>query len=68
MWLWKKTYSEHTPSYINFLLQNVHKKSSDQHVVNNVLNEAPKSNDAMHIVNNVCLSTMGTQKFSMAAI
>ena len=60
--------TDNTDIAISVPILNVHKKGSDQYVANNVLNEAPKSNDATHIVNNVCLTTMGTQKFSMAAI
>ena len=37
-------------------------------VENMVLNEAPNSNDATHVANNVCLTTMGTQQFSMVAM
>ena len=38
------------------------------HVANVVLNKAPNSNDAMHAGNNVCLTAMGAEQFSMAAI
>ena len=37
-------------------------------VENMVLNKVPNSNDAMRVANNVCLTTMGTQQFSMVAI
>ena len=38
------------------------------HVANVMLNEVPNSNDAIYVANNVCLSAVGTQQFSMAAI
>ena len=38
------------------------------YVANVVLNKAPNSNDAIRVVNNVCLTAVGTQQFSMAAI
>ena len=38
------------------------------HVANVVLNEVPNSNDAICVANNVCLTAVGTQQFSMAAI
>ena len=37
-------------------------------VANIALNEAPNSSDATHVGNNVCLTAMGAQQFSMAAI
>ena len=37
-------------------------------IANIGLNEVPNSNDTMHIGDNVCLITMGTQQFLMAAI
>ena len=37
-------------------------------IANIMLNETPDSNDAKRRVNNVCLTTMGAQHFSMAAI
>ena len=50
------------------MLNKVPNNNDATHVANIVLNKAPNSNDAMHIVNNVCLTTMGAQKFLMAAI
>ena len=38
-----------------------------KHKVLLVFNEAPNKNDTAHN-SNVCLTTMGTQQFSMAAI
>ena len=35
---------------------------------NSVLNKRPINNDATRVANNVCLTTMGTQQFSMVAI
>ena len=37
-------------------------------IANIVLNEAPNSNDGMLIGNNVCLTAVGAQQFSVAAI
>ena len=37
-------------------------------VANIVLNKAPNSNGTTHVANDVCLTTMGGQQFSMAAI
>ena len=37
-------------------------------VANIMLNKVPKSNDPMRVGNNVCLTVVGTQQFSMAAI
>ena len=37
-------------------------------IENIVLNEAPNGNDAKHVANNVCLNTIETQQFSVAAI
>ena len=37
-------------------------------IANIVLNEAPNSNDGTPIGNNVCLSAVGAQQFSVAAI
>ena len=37
-------------------------------IANIVLNEVPNSNDTMCIISKVCLTTMGAQQFSMAAI
>ena len=37
-------------------------------VANTMLNEAHNSHDATRVGNNVCLTAMGTQQFSMAAI
>ena len=37
-------------------------------IANIMLNEAPNSNDTMGVVNNVCLTAVGAQQFSMAAI
>ena len=37
-------------------------------VANIVLNEAPNSNDATHVGKNVCLTAVGAQQFSMAAV
>ena len=39
-----------------------------KHVGNIVLNEVPNSNNATCIGNNVCLTAVGAQQFSMAAI
>ena len=36
-------------------------------VANIMLNEVPNNNDATHVGSNVCLTTMGTQQFSMVA-
>ena len=37
-------------------------------IANTMLNEVPNSNDAVHVGNSVCLTTVDTQQFSMAAI
>ena len=37
-------------------------------IENMVLNKGPNSNDATRVASNVCLTTMGAQQFSMAAI
>ena len=38
------------------------------HIANIVLNEAPNINDTTCVANDVCLTTMGAQQFSLAAI
>ena len=38
------------------------------YIANIVLYEAPNSNDALHVAKNGCLTTMGAQQYSMAAI
>ena len=43
-------------------------KNDITRVANIVLNDAPNSYDAMRVGNNVCLTAMGAQQFSMAAI
>ena len=43
-------------------------KNDVTRVANMVLNEEPNSYDAMRVGNNVCLTAMGVQQFSMAAI
>ena len=52
----------------NFVVNKEPNNNDVMHVANIVLNEAPISNDAMHVASNVCLTTMGTQQFSMVAI
>ena len=48
----------------NFILNKVPNYNDVTSVANSILNEVPNSND----VNNLCLTTMGAQQFSMAAI
>ena len=50
------------------MLSEVLNNNDITHIESIVLNEAPNSNDARCAVNNVCLTTMGAQQFSMAAI
>ena len=52
----------------NFMLNKVCNNNDVTCVANIMLNEAPNSNDTMGVVNNVCLTAVGAQKFSMAAI
>ena len=52
----------------NFMLNAAPSNNDIMRVANIVLNEAPNSNDAMRVGNNVCLTTMGTQQFSVVAI
>ena len=49
------------------MLNEVPNNNDDKHV-ENMVNKARNSNDATHVANNVCLTTMGAQQFSMAAI
>ena len=42
--------------------------SDVMHIANIVLNEAPNSHDATQAGNTVCLTAVGAQQFSMAAI
>ena len=49
------------------MLNEVPNNNDDTHV-ENMVNKAPNSNDATCVANNVCLTTMGAQQFSMAAI
>ena len=52
----------------NFVLNEVPNNNDATRVANIVLNEAPNSNDATCVGNNVCLTAMGAQQFSMAAV
>ena len=52
----------------NFVLNEVPNNNDIMLVAKIMLNEAPNSNDTMYVANNVCLTTMSTQEFSMAAI
>ena len=49
------------------MLNEVPNNNDDKHV-ENMVNKVPNSNDATRVANNVCLTTMGAQQFSMAAI
>ena len=51
----------------NFVLNEVPNNNVTR-VANIMLNEAPNSNDTTCVKNNVCLTAMGTQQFSMAAV
>ena len=50
------------------MLNEVPNNNDVTHVANIVLNKAPNSNDTTRIVNNVCITTMGTQQFSIPAL
>ena len=50
------------------MLNEVLNNNDFTHIANIVLNEAPNSNSAMHVGNNVCLTVMGAEQFSIAAI
>ena len=50
------------------MLNKVPNNNDITYIANIVLNEAPNSSNAMCVVNNVCLTIMGAQLFSMAAI
>ena len=52
----------------NFVLNEVPNNSDVTRVANIMLNEAPNSNDTTCVKNNVCLTAMGIQQFSMAAV
>ena len=52
----------------NFVLNEVPNNNDVMRVANIMLNEVPNSNDAMRVGNNVCLTAVGAQQFSMAAI
>ena len=52
----------------NFVLNEVPNNNDVICIANNVLNDAPNSNDATCVGNNVCLTAVGAQQFSMAAI
>ena len=50
------------------MLNEVSNNNDVKRVANIVLNDVPNSNDVTRIANNVCLTAVGTQQFSMAAI
>ena len=50
------------------MLNEVLNNKDIMHTVNIMLNKASNSNDGTHVANNVCLTIMGAQQFSMAAI
>ena len=52
----------------NFVLNEAPNNNDITHVANIELYEAPYSNDAMRVGNNVCLTAIGAQQFSVAAI
>ena len=52
----------------NFALNKVPNNNEVMCIANIMLNEVPNSNDATSIRYYVCLSVMGAQQFSMAAI
>ena len=52
----------------NFVLNEEPNNNDITRVANIVFKEVPNSNDATHVVSNVCLTTMGAEQFSMAAI
>ena len=52
----------------NFVLNKAPNNNEIMHVANVMLNEALNSNDATRIRNNVCLSAIGAQQISMAAV
>ena len=52
----------------NFVSNEVPNNNDIKCVANIVLNKAPNSNGTTHVANDVCLTTMGGQQFSMAAI
>ena len=51
----------------NFMLNEVPNNNDAMRIANIVLNEVPNSHDVTCVANNVCLTTMGTQQFSMVA-
>ena len=50
------------------MLNEVPNNNDMKRIANFMLNKAPNSNDGMHVGNNVCLTAVGAQQFSMAAI